>query len=414
MDTAKLLRQGAAHIVAQKFEAAESCYRAALQNEPENAGALNGLGLALHELGRLEEAEQALSSAIRQVPDLCEAHFNLGRVHLEHGRFDLALGCFEEVLCRQPDDADTFAAIGAALERKGEFSEAEDYFAEAAEFSPAFSVAKVLRFSSRFLNEIEAMAGSAQVPERILYSDARRSPELVTLVTCDIKYLRKYGPAFSRSFARSGDAANLLHLHLLDCGDSVAPETASLLKQAGVASYCVTTERGDRYADSIKRVWYTCARLIHFERWLRTYGVPMVALDIDATVQAPLANLVAAVNEADVGLYMRQPRRAPWLDVLAHTLVARPNSATLNYLHLVANYARHFLESGNAEWHLDQCALYCTLRMLEAHGRAPAVRWIMELAGSTVFHVGHSHDYRMADPRYAHFVQDLPVSREPN
>jgi hypothetical protein len=198
---------------------------------------------------------------------------------------------------------------------------------------------------------------------------------------------------------------------VLDPDGEVEAETGTLLGRAGIARYCVTAEHGDRFAPGSRSqaVWYTCARLLRLESWLRVYDAPIVVLDVDAAIQAPLSRLVEATGAADVGLFLRRPRRAPWLDVLAGTLVARPTAPALGYLRLVGNYADHFLRLDDPQWHLDQCALYCTLRMLEVHGRAPAVRTITDEVDEVIFHVGHSYDERMADVRYAQFVP----SRQP-
>ena len=405
MNLDQLLSLGADYTTRARFAEAERCFREGLAADPGNARALNGLGVALHEQGKLDEAQRALAAAIEQAPDLSDAHFNLGRVHLERGELDLALACFEEVLRREPADADTFAAIATALERRGEFGEAEEYFAEAAQFSKRYLVTKMLRFSARFLRDIDA-ARRDVIPDVALRSDPAGPVEGVALVSCDMKYLRKYGSPFTNSLARHGPPGFLLHLHVLDPEPSIEAVAGDLLRPAGIERYCVSVERGDRHAagSHAQAVWYTCARLTHLETWLRVYDAPIVMLDIDAAIQGPLTRLVEATDTADLGLYLRRPRRAPWLDVVANTLVARPTSAALDYARLAGNYADYFLRRDDPQWHLDQCALYCTLRMMETRGSPLVARGITDAVHDTVYHVGHSHDERMADARYARFA----------
>lgn len=395
-------------MAARRYTEAERCFRAALDAEPDHAPTLNNLAVALHELGRLAEAENILRDVIARAPDYAAAHFNLGRVHLEADELGSALACFEQVLRRNPADAATLAMIGAALERRGEFREAEEYFAEAAQFAPAYAVTEMLRFSADFLRLIAAAGRPVPPPQPLLAPQSPRTPESVVVVTCDPQYLRKYGQAFARSYAASAREADLLHLHVLDPDERILAEAQILLERAGILHCCVSSERDARFAagSAQKRIWFTCARFRHLGAWLQAYGVPIVVLDIDAALQAPVADLVAAAGGADLGLFLRRPRRAPWLDLVANTLVARPTVAAQEYLRLVRNYIDYFLGRGQPRWHLDQCALYCTLRMLEAQAGAPAVAWITDAIQASVYHVGNQHDQRMADARYARFAAE--------
>ncbi|HEY5290777.1 MAG TPA: tetratricopeptide repeat protein [Burkholderiales bacterium] len=408
MSAAGLQREGAAHMAALDYAEAERCFRAALGIEPGNLLTLNNLAVALHEQGRLAEARKMLEDVIAGMPDYAAARFNLGRVHMELDELGSALACFEEVLRRDPADADTFVMIGAALERRGEFGEAEEYFAEAAQFSQVYAVTEMLRFSAEFLRVIAAVGKPIPLPEPVLRAESPHAAESVVLVTCDPHYLRKYGLAFARSYAQTAGRADLLHLHVLDPDEHILAEAQILLRRAGILHCCVTTERDARFGagSAEKRTWFTCARFRHLEAWLEAYGVPIVMLDIDAALQAPVATLIAAAGSADMGLFLRRPRRAPWLDLLAGTFVARPTPAAREYLRLVRNYIDYFLEQDTPRWHLDQCALYCTLRMLEAHGSAPAVVSITDAVQANVYHVGNNHDARMADPRYARFTAE--------
>ncbi len=404
MNLADLLLEGAECVNSRRFEKATRCFLEALEIDPGNLAALNGLGVSLHELGRLTEAEHFLSHAVRQAPDCTDAHYNLGLVHLEQDRCDEALACFEEILRRKPADADSLAATGIAMERKGEFGEAEEYFAEAARFSRKYAVAGMIRISVEFLRRMDAVHASA--PPSAVNSDSAAPREFVVLVACDPVYLRKYGQAFAHSVKEYAGTASLLHLHLLDPGETAVQEARTVMARAGIEEFRISTGDTLRFPPGSRgrAVWYTCARFALLESCLRAYKSPVIVLDVDAAIQRPLASLVNALNSAELGLFFRQPRRAPWLDIRACVLVARPAQATLRFARLLRNYIDHFMQLGAPEWHLDQCALYCTLRMLETRGGAPAVQSISEAADSSLYQIGHSYDARMADPRYARFT----------
>ena len=129
----------------------------------------------------------------------------------------------------------------------------------------------------------------------------------------------------------------------------------------------------------------------------------MVVLDADLAIQMPLTKIIETIGEADIGLFYRRPSRAPWLDISANVLVVRSTEATHNYLRLVRNYINFFMEHDDPQWHLDQTALYCTLRMMQKQGIAPNVSSISGVLNEGVFLLGHKYDERMSDPCYARF-----------
>lgn len=404
----QLLRDGAAHNAEGRAVEAERAFRAALRIASGHRSALNGLGLALKGQDRLDDAEDAFSRAIEGATEAVDAHFNLGLVHHMRGRFDLAFSCFRRFLDRNSSDADAIAAAGCALERMGKFEKAESYFATAAQLSPkSYSLLSMLRFSSAFLREIDGAEQSCPaLPTLIAQSGSGNTPRLVTLVTCDAVYFRKYGRAFVKSFAKVAQPDALLHFHLLDPDNGIVAEVEALFLQIGLSSYRITVEHDTRFAAGSrgKHVWFTCARFIHLEAWLRAYAIPIVLLDVDMALQAPPMKLVETVGErADLGLYNISAPRAPWLDIGAGVVVARPTAQASSYARLVRKYIEHFLSSGRPKWHLDQVALYCTYRMLEACGGAPCVCFFKETADAAVYHVGHQYDERMADGRYGQF-----------
>jgi tetratricopeptide (TPR) repeat protein len=73
-------------------EAAEACWRAALEVDPRRAATLGDLGAARMEAGDFGEAERLLEGAVEARPRLAPPWFNLGRLRLERGD---AAGAFE-------------------------------------------------------------------------------------------------------------------------------------------------------------------------------------------------------------------------------------------------------------------------------------------------------------------------------
>jgi tetratricopeptide (TPR) repeat protein len=78
----------------QKAEAVQ-CYRRFLANNPRHAEATAGLGLALAELGNLDEAIPTLRAAIALKPDFATAH----QVFLSYAGLHLMLPCQPHPRC---------------------------------------------------------------------------------------------------------------------------------------------------------------------------------------------------------------------------------------------------------------------------------------------------------------------------
>jgi len=79
-------------------EAAAGCHRRALAARPAFAEAANNLGVAFRGQARLGEAEAALREAIRLRPGYASAHANLGLVLQDLGRYAEALTSFDEAV----------------------------------------------------------------------------------------------------------------------------------------------------------------------------------------------------------------------------------------------------------------------------------------------------------------------------
>jgi tetratricopeptide (TPR) repeat protein len=85
-------------------QAASLAFRDAIRQEPRNATALVGAGLAAYLLGRLEEARQHLSAALQIDPSLTEASRLFGEVLYRKGDVDGAIQVYEQALARAPGD----------------------------------------------------------------------------------------------------------------------------------------------------------------------------------------------------------------------------------------------------------------------------------------------------------------------
>jgi predicted O-linked N-acetylglucosamine transferase (SPINDLY family) len=94
-----------------------------LQISPENADALNLMGVALKRLGRLDGAVDAFQRSARLDERLRSPLVNLGNALRQLGRLGDAVTAYRRALALEPDDADTLRLLGAVLCEQGESEE---------------------------------------------------------------------------------------------------------------------------------------------------------------------------------------------------------------------------------------------------------------------------------------------------
>lgn len=93
-------------------------------------------GLALINLGRLEEAEGVLSGVLEKTPGGYQAAFHLGKIYLKQGRAEKAAACLEQAAKAAPPRVEAFLELGMSLELSGKKPEAAKQFETVREMSP--------------------------------------------------------------------------------------------------------------------------------------------------------------------------------------------------------------------------------------------------------------------------------------
>ncbi|WP_336600760.1 tetratricopeptide repeat protein [Paraburkholderia bengalensis] len=134
---------------------AETYWRRALAVKPDYTDALNNLGVALKEQGRLAEAEACYRQALAISPCHAGAHVNMGRLFAELGRPAEAEAAYLHAIRLQPADSDTFLNLGVLYQDQVRLSEAEAAYRHAIAARPDavkahFNLGVVLKMQKRF------------------------------------------------------------------------------------------------------------------------------------------------------------------------------------------------------------------------------------------------------------------------
>jgi tetratricopeptide (TPR) repeat protein len=118
--------QGANYLKQGNSEKGIATLRLALQREPDDAGALFNLGMALGE-DHPGEALELLRRLVAIEPDYPGAWVALGVAQGHGQQWDASIQSFREAVARHPQDAFARKNLGAALSQAGQLDEARDH-----------------------------------------------------------------------------------------------------------------------------------------------------------------------------------------------------------------------------------------------------------------------------------------------
>jgi tetratricopeptide (TPR) repeat protein len=168
VNLARLLRRAG-----RLHEAAEE-YRAALpliEEAPDRARALAGLGEALRELGHLDEAADLFERASRADPQSAPAWRGLGGVYAQQNRHADAETAFRRAIALDPTEPEDQANLGFALLLQNRLDEAERVFRAATASRPEH------RRSWNGLAAVLTERGSFEEAEQIFRESLRVDPD---------------------------------------------------------------------------------------------------------------------------------------------------------------------------------------------------------------------------------------------
>ena len=129
-------------VIAHQFgnhDTASELIRRAIEIKPGEANFYNNLGLVLTKQERHEDAMASYRRAIALNPNYPEAHYHLGNLLLDQGKLDAAIECYQEALRLKPDFADAHNNLGNAFIAQGKLDAAIEHYQETLRLQPGFT-----------------------------------------------------------------------------------------------------------------------------------------------------------------------------------------------------------------------------------------------------------------------------------
>jgi hypothetical protein len=293
--------------------------------------------------------------------------------------------------------------------RLGQPEPARTCFERAAQRSPKLAHCRLIRVDRDEWRAINTAPHETQAEPHLVYESPEQHPaRFVVVVACDAVYLKRYGPAFVRSFAANAAGSARLHLHVVDPDDEFAASLDAMVHELPLPGMRVTIEYSpDDVAEHLnpRRTYYSCARFLQLPWFMAAYGLPVLMLDIDAVVEHALDDLAALVQECDAALILRDPIDSPWLDVVANHVVMGTSPAALRFAERLRAFIMRRCKLSTLQWHLDQIALYCVLTMSEAYGEPVRFAPITIELQQRMWHIGNFYRYLLDDERFRRYAQ---------
>ena len=131
-----MISNGHAALHAGRLDEARHWFEQTLRTTPDNAEALDGMGLIALRAGENDLASDLFGLAVRLDDGFVVARSHLGTAHYRAGRSDVALGHFLEVLRHDVRDPDHWANAGNALRASGEPAAALEAYDSALSLAP--------------------------------------------------------------------------------------------------------------------------------------------------------------------------------------------------------------------------------------------------------------------------------------
>lgn len=137
-DVVSLLKIGGIHTHRRNQPLALATYGRVLEQEPDNAAALEGAGLALFRSRRFDEAHPMLAQAVAREPRRWQAHDALGIIADLNGEHPAALAHFDQALGTHPNSARLYNNRGYSRYLDGDLDGAAEDFQRAVQADGGF------------------------------------------------------------------------------------------------------------------------------------------------------------------------------------------------------------------------------------------------------------------------------------
>lgn len=238
----ELNNQGVESFLRGDSQKAKEYYLNALQENPQNATALNNLGLLHHQLKEFEKAIEVFEKAI-SIENKPVYLLNLGNSQASAGNLDLAKEYYTSALEIDPNYSNAWVSLAKLKTHQNEFKKAIHFWEKAIQTNPKeefyLEMAKVFFLNQEFENALEIL------------SSLNNSADVWFLIGRCEYHLKNHGlaeNAFKKSLAEKPDNLEIrrhLGLNYITSGEiAKGIEQYDLILKIHPKNYHIMTEKG--------------------------------------------------------------------------------------------------------------------------------------------------------------------------
>ena len=182
---------------------------------------------------------------------------------------------------------------------------------------------------------------------------------------CDTHYLD-----YAISLIRSADVfspGSAIALHVVNPRSEDVARVQTVAASLEQTRLALSVERIDLspLAPAQQRAYFASARFLRLVEVMGAVSMPVLSLDADSLIVAPIDNDFSDKTHAEVCLIRREQATEPHLAVANGSIWLRPTAGARAWLQSVATDLIDAFEQGRADWFVDQLA---TGRQVQAYG----------------------------------------------
>jgi tetratricopeptide (TPR) repeat protein len=98
-------------------DGAKTKFQAALDKDPEAAGAMNGLASVDQAQDKLDDAIKIWEQMVKKVPGVHAGTYGLANAYMAKKQYDKAVPLYEKIVAANPNDADAKARLSEARQK---------------------------------------------------------------------------------------------------------------------------------------------------------------------------------------------------------------------------------------------------------------------------------------------------------
>ncbi len=288
----------------------------------------------------------------------------LGNAKRNEGDLVAARANYQQATKIAPDKPLAWLRLGTVSALLGDGEAADDSFRNAVQPQDDSRLENLIHLSRDYLSETLGFDEAATDLKESRWNVSEGQP-LTVLASADSVYVERFAESLVASFVDNSDVPVKVHLHIVNLSVDARQAVDSLQKRYSPEVVGYSTENFEVNTLKMPKTYYACARFLHFPKFAKYHGGPVLIADMDLICMRSLGPLLNELRHAqsDVGVFALQPSTYDlWDHYQASALFVANADGARSIMGNACRYIEHQLKNDGGIWYLDQIALFAALR----------------------------------------------------